>query len=183
MKNIWVLSAVGGGLYLWGKYAEPIAEAIWTVAWAMHAVVEPTYNTWMNVLSQVPYVWEAAPFAFPVVGWAALGYKAAEKLGTYKLWQALWFDTKIWKGILSIVWWWAWYVASQSVLAPYLGLYWLYKTGKIAYDKQIPQRLLNWVVNPLMKVAEGTKKLAIDPFIAAKKWFIDNQFEKPNISY
>jgi len=172
-KKIWVpASLVWWATYLWLEHPE-VFETVWTVAGTVDNLISPMYNTALNAMETVPFG-EFAPFAFPMVAWYEWGKKLADLLKVEKEYLRTW---------LWLLWAWAWFVASKSVLAPYLWVYWMYKTWKILYDKQVVQRLTKWVFNPIMKVTEASKKLLIDPFISIKKWFIDNQFEKPSYTY
>ena len=173
-KYVWLPTWIlAWGSYVANTHPEVVTTA-WSVVWAVDGILSPMYNTAVEAVSKLPVVWEAAPFAFPMVAWGSLGYKLADLIG---------IENKILKHATAITGTWLWAAASQTVLAPYLWLYWVYRTGKFLHDKQVLQRTFNTVVNSIMKVSEATKKLLVDPFIAMKKWLIDNQFEKPNYKY
>ncbi len=163
---------VWGVTYLWNTHPE-VFEASTSVVWAVDWVLSWVYEPAMEVLSATPLVWAAAPFAFPTIAGWSLGYKLAD---------VIWVENKVLKHLTAITGAWLWFAASQSVLAPYLGMYWMYKAGKVILDKKLVPRLFKWTTNVVSDTVTTAVRSIVEPFVAWYDWLVKNQWAKPKIA-
>lgn len=139
-KTIWALAWLWGLWYLVNEYPSEVWQTIWTIVWTVDGIIE-TWAEAVNNISQ-PILGSAAPFAFPMIAWWALGKKLSD---------AMWIEWKWKKRATTVLWtwiWaWLWVAASTSVLAPYLTVAWAgysaYKGAKLV--KWGWKKLIWWV--------------------------------------
>lgn len=148
----------------WWQTATEIAGATgWVVDW-----VNDIISSWTNLVENIPIVWQAAPFAFPVIAGAKWAHMLASKYGPDSMWFK-WLATATWGALgwaatltflwkyLTIAGLWvaAWkspkvleWIARKWIAAPTQWVKWIWdgwKRGKNAVTAKNWSGWENWV--------------------------------------
>lgn len=134
-KGLWA-TAIAGGTTLWLDYLRDTsfgttaAETVGVTDWVVN-LVNGVIEKWANLVENVPLIWEAAPFAFPVIA----GLKWWNMLAN-KLFHE---DSKMLKRLTTIAGWVVGWVAATTVASPYLTV------AGLGYAAWKSPKILEWI--------------------------------------
>ena len=170
-KWVWIPSALGVWWYAAMQNPEIQDASLQFAGW-----VSKIMETWLEGLSKIPIVWDAAAFAAPVIGWGTIWYKLVNTLN---------IEGKYLKPLSSAVWIgvWAslWFMASKSVLAPYLAAYWIYKTWKSMVDKNLIPRFVKGIGSGMANTWVNIARVPAEFVSSIYDALQENSFQKPNL--
>ncbi len=171
MKNA-VKGTLGAGAILWwaslgADYLRDthLWETAGEIAGITHGIVGSINNViekWVELVENVPFVGDAAPFAFPVIAGAKWAHILADKM----------FDKerKVLRGLTTIAWWALGWLASMSVVGKYLTVAGLWYTAWKS-PKVIEWLARKWLAFPVQWakwIGDGWKRWKNATF--AKTW-------------